>query len=281
MSSWGRFILWLGLRPACLAAALVAGPSAALSQQHPSPAPTIDVVGTTLRARLADGTTRQGTALVGAVLAVGGGGRTIRVRIAGAEPDVGDPQGEILLYDFRLITPRGEEPLCAPDADGRRLGFPLAGRSDAAGILSSSDGSIFELVCTSGAQGKCARFGYAPWRRAPDGRPMLDWYNACIRLLRGDYCGDGRPFTRDGTLVDIYDRLGIHGSDADPRLAFEAAWGPEGAVCVARTRLRDIIDLEGLGLACPRLVGRLGNAACSENVTGGLIFNRSLPGAPR
>jgi hypothetical protein len=231
--------------------------------------------------RLADGSTREGTALVGAVLAVASGGRTIRVRIAAAEPDVGDPQGEMLLYDFRLITPRGEEPLCAPDADGRRLGFPLAGRSDAAGILSSSDGSIFELACTSGAQGKCARFGYAPWRRAPDGRPMLDWYNACVRLLRGDYCGDGRPFTRDGTLVDIYDHLGGHRSDADPRLTFEAAWGPEGAVCVARTRLPDIIDLEGLGQACPRLVGRLGNAACSENVPGGLIFNRSLPGAPR
>jgi ADYC domain len=281
MSPCGRFDPWPGLRAACLAAAVVAGPSNAHSQQDLSPAPTIDVVGTTLRVRLADGSTREGTALVGAVLAVASSGRTIRVRIAGVEPDASDPHGEILLYDFRLLRPRGEEPLCAPDADGRRLGFPLAGRSDPAGILSSSDGSIFELACTSGAQGKCARFGYAPWRRAPDGRPMLDWYNACVRLLRGDYCGDGRPFTRDGTLVDIYDRLGIHASDADPRLTFEAAWGPEGAVCVARTRLPDIIDLEGLGRACPRLVGRLGSAACSENVPGGLTFNRSLPGAPR
>ena len=281
MSPRGRFDPWPALRAACLAAAVVAGPSTALSQQDLSPAPTIDVVGTTLRVRLADGSSREGIALVGAVLSVASGGRTIRVRIASAEPDARDPQGEILLYDFRLITPRGEEPLCAPDADGRRLGFPLAGRSDPTGILSSSDGSIFELVCTAGAQGKCARFGYAPWRRAPDGRPMIDWYNACIRLLRGDYCGDGRPFTRDGTLVDIYDHLGAQRSDADPRLSFEAAWGPEGAVCVARTRLPDIIDLDGLGQACPRLAGRLGPAACSENVPGGLIFNRSLPGEPR
>ena len=44
------------------------------------------VVGTTLRVRLADGSTREGTALVGAVLAVASGGRTIRVRIAGANP---------------------------------------------------------------------------------------------------------------------------------------------------------------------------------------------------
>src|SRR6478672_12287617 len=173
MSPRGRFDPWPALRAACLAAAAVVAPSTALSQQDLSPAPTIDVVGTTLRVRLADGSTREGAALVGAVLAVVNGGRTIRVRIAGAEPDAGDPQGEILLYDFRLITPRVEEPLCAPDADGRRLGFPLAGRSDAAGILSSTDGSILELACTSGAQGKCARFGYAPWRQAPDGRPMI------------------------------------------------------------------------------------------------------------
>jgi hypothetical protein len=281
MSSCGRFDPWRGLHATYLAAALVAGPSAALSQQDLSPAPSIEVVGTTLRARLADGSTREGTALVGAVLAVTSGGRSMRVRIASAEPDASDPKGEILLYDFRLITPRGEEPLCAPDADGRRVGFPLAGRSDPAGILSSSDSSIFELTCTSGAQGKCVRLGYAPWRQAPDGRSMLDWYNACVRLLRGDYCGDGRPFTRDGTLVDIYDRLGIHASDDDPNLTFEAAWDPRGAVCVAHTRLPDIVDLEGLGRTCPRLVGRLGPADCSENIPGGLIFNRSVPSAPR
>ena len=207
MSPCGRFDPWPALRAVCLAAAVVA-PSTALSQQALSPAPTIDVVGTTLRVRLADGSTREGTALVGAVLAVARGGRNIRVRIASAEPDASDPRGEILLYDFRLITPRGEEPFCAPDPDGRRVGFPLVGRSDPTGILSFTDRSTFELVCTSGAQGKCARFGYAPWRQAPDGRPMIDWYNACIRLLRADYCGDGRPFTRDGTLVDIYDHLG-------------------------------------------------------------------------
>lgn len=280
MATCGRSNSGLGLRAACLAAALGAGASTPLSQQEPAPAPTIEVVGTTLRVRLVDGSTREGSALVGAVLTAASGGRSVRVRIASVEPDASDPHGEILLYDFRLLTPGGEGPLCAQDPDGRRVGFPLAGRSDSAGILSSGGGGIFELVCTSGAQGKCARLGYAPWRQAPDGRPLIDWYNACVRLLRGDYCGDGRPYTRDGTAVDIYDRIGIHGSDGDPRLSFEAAWAPEGAVCVARTRLPDIVDLEGLGRACPRLAGRLGHVACPENPSGGLIFNRSLPAAP-
>jgi hypothetical protein len=153
--------------------------------------------------------------------------------------------------------------------------MPLAGRSDPAGILSPGAAGDFELVCTSGAQGKCLRFGYAPWRATPDGRPMRDWYNACVRMLRADYCGDGRPHTRDGTLVDLYDRIGVQKPDTDALSRFEAAWGPGGAVCVARTRIPDIIDLDGLARACPRLAPRLGPQACDDSAPGGLVFNRS------
>ena len=233
------------------------------------------MVGTTLRARLPDGSVKSGPELVDAVLAIAVGGQTLRVRIAGVEPDARDPKGEVLLYDFRVITPAGsEEPLCGPDPDGRRLGLALAGRSDPAGMLVPGE-TTFELMCTGGPQAKCVRFGYAPWRQAPDGRPMRDWFNACVRMMRGDYCGDGRPYTRDGTWIDIYDRIGVQTSDQDPTLRFEAVWGPGGAVCVARTRLPDIIDLDGLGRACPRLAGRLGPAACNENAADGLIINRS------
>src|SRR5262245_56780055 len=133
----------------------------------------------------------------------------------------------------------------------------------------------FELVCTAGPQAKCVRFGYGPWRQAPDGRPMRDWFNACVRMMRGDYCGDGRPYTRDGTWIDLYDRIGVQKSDEDPSLRFEAAWGPEGAICVARPRLPDLITLDGLETECPRLKGRLGPAVCNENVPGALIINRS------
>jgi hypothetical protein len=242
----------------------------------PSATVFVDVIGTTLRARRPDGSVLQGAALVGAVLVVVVAGQTLRVRIANVEQDARDPRGEVLLYDFRVIAPNGaEEPLCRPDPDGRQLGLPLAGRSDATGILRPNAADEFELVCTSGAQGKCVRFGYAPWRRAPDGRPMLDWYNACVRMVRGDYCGDGRPFTRDGTIIDIYDRISVQKSDEDPLLSFEAAWGPNGAICVAHTRIPDIVDLDGLGRTCPRLVGRLGPAVCNESASGALLLNRS------
>src|SRR6202162_534078 len=40
--------------------------------------------------------------------------------------------------------------------------------------------------------GKCVRYGYHPWEQAPDGRPMRDYYDACVRMVRADYCGDVR-----------------------------------------------------------------------------------------
>jgi len=276
MAPCGRFRLSI-LR--CAAAALIATAAVeAHCQDAARPAgPAVEVVGATLRARLADGSVREGEALVGATLVVAVGGQTIRVRIAGVEKDARDPRGEIMLYDFRRIDPCGaEEPLCRPDPDGRQLGLPLAGRSDAAGVLQPADSATFELVCTSGAQGKCVRFGYAPWRATPDGRPMLDWYNACVRMVRGDYCGDGRPFTHDGMLIDIYDRIGVQKTDEDPSLRFEATWRADGAVCVAHPRVPEITDLDGLVRACPRLAGRVGAVVCNEDAFGGgLIINRS------
>jgi hypothetical protein len=266
------------LGAALMVATMVAGAAGLHSEAGPPPGATVlvEAVGTTLRARRPDGSTLEGAALVGAVLVVAFDGQTVRVRIAHVEPDARDPRGEVLLYDFRVIGPNGTEAsLCRPDPDGRQLGLPLAGRRDAAGNWRPGAASDFELICTSGAQGKCVRFGYAPWRLALDGRPMTDWYNACVHMVRADYCGDGRPFTRDGTIIDIYDRIGVQKSDDDPSLSFEAAWGPDGAVCVARPRIADLIDLDGLARACPRLAGKLGPGVCSQDAPGGLISNRS------
>jgi hypothetical protein len=42
---------------------------------------------------------------------------------------------------------------------------------------------------------------------------------------------------RNGTLIDVYDTLGIEQqTPGDPSLIFEAAWTTTGAACVNRTR---------------------------------------------
>jgi hypothetical protein len=65
------------------------------------------------------------------------------------------------------------------------------------------------------------RVGYKPWKMAADGRSMWDYHQACTRLIRADYCGDGVSRTRDGVEIEIVDRFGqgeVPGTD----LAFEA-----------------------------------------------------------
>lgn len=85
--------------------------------------------------------------------------------------------------------------------------------------------------CTSGVIGKCVTWGYAPWQ--PGG---ADAHQACTRLARADYCGNGVSFTKNGTAIDVFDRFGVQSSASRAGDLFEAGWGPNGAVCVARTR---------------------------------------------
>jgi hypothetical protein len=75
-------------------------------------------------------------------------------------------------------------------------------------------------------------------------------------MARADYCGNGRSHTHEGTVLDMYDRLGVSERTTvavagfDPaRASFEAAWGPDGATCLARTR--DGRALETILQECP------------------------------
>jgi hypothetical protein len=119
------------------------------------------------------------------------------------------------------------------------------------------------------------RFGYKPWREAK-GESLWDYHQACVRMVTADYGGDGIGYTRDGTLIDIFDRLGIQRIEPDPRshaLEFEAAWGPDGAICVRHTRVPRVLSIDQLAEHYPHLVGRIG-PDCSEAVAA-LIWNKS------
>lgn len=112
---------------------------------------------------------------------------------------------------------------------------------------------------------------------------MWDLHQACIRAVRADYCGDGIGNTENGTLIDLFDRYGIFpedpAADKEKKLVFEAAFSPEGAICVARTRIPERATVESLAKACPRLVGKLGPACTETEVKKNpraLIFLKSI-----
>lgn len=79
------------------------------------------------------------------------------------------------------------------------------------------------FACETGAAFKCADWGWAPWSDS-------ERHQSCTRMVRADYCGDGRSFTRDGTPIMISEIA------ADLGTQREAGWGPRGAVCVDHAR---------------------------------------------
>jgi hypothetical protein len=235
----------------------------------------IEADGTAFRATLSDGSVKRGTELAGAVLVFSLNGTPVRIRIAAIAPDPADKTGNVLLHDFRVEATGA--PLCDPAPDGTRLGFPLAGSTQPDGRFAAAEPGGFELACTAGAQGKCVRFGYRPWEQAPDGRSMRDYYNACIRMMRGDYCGDAHGWTRNGTEIDLWDDFGIQKSDSaeDRSFSFEAGWSTDGAVCVAHTRIPENITLERLKSYCPRLATMPRCDEAEARSAGALLMNRS------
>lgn len=217
---------------------------------------------------LPDGRVLSRDGLIGMTLILNGGGTDLEVRIDGFEEDRPSARAPIPLYRMTLRQPDGTRTdLCREDPAGRRAAFAVPdGRGG------------FNLTCTSGAEGKCVLFGYRPWE-AQAAVPMRDLLQACIHLLRADYGGDDRPTTRNGTTIDLYDRFGIQNPGGASGMAFEAAWGADGAVCVAHPRIADNVTLAHLAERYPRLRGRLGPEACTEHAMRAdpraLIFNRS------
>jgi hypothetical protein len=202
---------------------------------------------------LEDGRTLGSAYLVGAELKTEDGRD---IRIDAVAPAAERPS--ILLHSFSLRGPTGAwAPLCDPDATGRRSGLPIAGSWSRDGRKFEKDAARWFLTCSSGAQGKCVLWGYEPWGRGPQGEDLAPFYQACQFTVRANYDGRGEAHTRNGTPVDFADAIGIASFDTatDPTFGFEAGWGPNGAVCVARTRWPDLLDRATLIESAPALAG--------------------------
>ena len=116
--------------------------------------PTLTADGTEFVLTTDAGRILRGADLVGATIRLQVDGRPFGITIESVQEDR-KSVGRVLLHHFVVRRDGGlSSDLCSPDAEGRSLGFPVP------------DGKGgFAITCTSGAIGKCVRFGYRPWRR--------------------------------------------------------------------------------------------------------------------
>lgn len=92
-----------------------------------------------------------------------------------------------------------------------------------------------------GALGKCMDWPKEP----PDlpgfpptggSTPAVRLFESCIRMVRGDYCGDGVTHTKDSTLIDPYLPAAFGKHVVQPAFILEANWNEQGAICIIHAR---------------------------------------------
>ncbi|WP_367616583.1 ADYC domain-containing protein [Corallococcus exercitus] len=186
------------------------------------------------------GTVLQGTA---------SDGKPVEVAICGAEPAADDP-GRVFyrIEAWNAVAREWENPCVALDRSPAPRALAVGGVWDASGAHADAPDRV-TFACENGAISKCILWGYAPWA-SRDGQSLAGLHQACTRLARADYCGNGRSHTRQDTTIDIYDRMGVLERatevtrEWDPaKGSFEAAWAPDGATCLSRTRDGRALDL--------------------------------------
>lgn len=227
-----------------------------------------------------EGKEHRGSKLEGAELDLGQLG-SLRVHRHRIDSEARFPDETWLLDgELRAVGTSEFKPLCPPDPKGDSRMIMFSGYLDA-GLRYVADRARFSMSCVSGVEAKCLRWGYHPWRRAPlGGETLAVHFETCIRLARADYCGNNQATTRDGTSIDLYDRVGVQQRTPDlPTYAFEAGWGPQGALCVHHARIPENLKLNDLPTQCPRLADAPNGAQCNEawaETKGALMMSRSV-----
>jgi hypothetical protein len=190
--------------------------------------------------------TRQlsGADFIGAQLEVrDDSGEVDGVEITGVDVDATDPSGATSLYTLQYVNAQtgAKQNVCLPDSTGMAKALPLLGSWDQTGAHVDSASEI-TFSCTSGVLAKCVRWGYRPWQKV-HGVSLSPYHQACTRMARADYCGNGVSHTKDGTTIEIYDNLSVRKKRPDSPMYFEAAWTPDGAYCISKERWLNVSKL--------------------------------------
>jgi hypothetical protein len=201
---------------------------------------------------------RSGVDLVGSELQLAhSNGKQYVLRFDDIDVSSSVATGDVLVYQVSVFDPvtGGWSSLCK-DGQGQPTGaIALANTWNAGtGARIDAPGSV-TLACRGGVLAKCVEMGYRPWATATrcvgstcTQVSLADYHQACTRMARADYCGDGTPHTFNGTPIDVFDRLKtpvqVEGTPQFANWDIEAEWGPNGAVCVGDDlRLKMFDDL--------------------------------------
>jgi hypothetical protein len=191
------------------------GSELAGSSSTGAPVSGAGMVGATLEGTLSDGTVLQ-----------------MRVDSAATLPA---PDSDVWEYGVSYLSDSAWQPLCdtTPATAVAVAGVWNYGEGVPGGGSWSNDGTSFTFGCRTTAIAKCVEMGYKPWKTV-SGVNLTDHHVACTRMIRADYCGDGRAWTIDGNAINVWDWLDIQVDTEN--WPTDAEWTTAGARCFMSTR---------------------------------------------
>ncbi|WP_199749596.1 ADYC domain-containing protein [Corallococcus sp. AB038B] len=177
-----------------------------------------------------------------------GDGSTLPVRVDGISQGSG-VDSDLWSYQVSYQGSDGSWRSVCQDANGGSLSaIAVAGRWNylqgvAGGGEKIEDATAFTFACEGAAIAKCMHFGYKPWATV-NGQSLAGHHQACTRMVRADFCGDGASHTTDGQWVNLYDGVGVQ-TDTES-WSTEAEWNEAGARCfTSETRAHAPVTCSG------------------------------------
>jgi hypothetical protein len=148
---------------------------------------------------------------------------------------------DVWLYrvEYELASaPDQRHAACGQDSPDSAMGIFVDGQWSEDGAWHPGG---WTFSCLNGVIAKCVRsWGYKPWKtlRSPahgdvDLQPL---HQACTRAARADYCGSGTSYTRNGTLIDMFDVYGFNVRENAPGFQEESTFDEHGALSVSVPR---------------------------------------------
>ncbi|MCY1069875.1 ADYC domain-containing protein [Nannocystis sp. RBIL2] len=226
--------------------------------------------------------TFTGAQLVGAVIDLDIDGATWQMRFDDIFKNPAAPTGDVWFYEVSIQAPGDPnwESLCFDHLGQPTQAIPLANYWDLATGARVADATVVTFACRDAVLAKCVEWGYRPWAKVGT-TSLANHHQACTRMARADYCGDGTAHTFTGTPIDIFDKLAprlqapatLSRSNWGP----EAEWGPNGAVCVGDMMRLKLYDDAGVPYDYPACLDALDDfSSCGTlpSSRGGLVANR-------
>ncbi len=213
--------------------------------------------GSSLNGSSLNGSSLNGSSLNGATYTgTLSNGMTIELQINDAATLDG-ANSDVWTYVVTYNADDGWHPLCGYEDDGSaRRALAVPGVWDTTTGAWFDDGTQFTFACRKASIAKCVELGYKSWLGYGDHQ------HACVRMLRADYCGDGYSHTVNGTLINLYDDVGVQADTYDWQI--DAEWTPDGALCF--NHYRGSTEMP----ACPE---KYQPATCGTFGTGALLID--------